>query len=107
MLNGQIVYIAHTGSKFHNPSCRTLAKGKTAIELSNALADGYVACKICKPSQTIGSTKKSEIIRSSNQKESEENNSTTTQCSAKTKAGNRCTRKTKSSNGKCYQHGGK
>ncbi len=107
MLYGQTVYIAHTGAKYHEANCRTLAKSKTTIDLANALAEGYEACKICKPSQTIVSTKKTETIRITKPKETQENNLITAQCSAKTKAGKRCTRSTKSSNGKCYQHGGK
>lgn len=102
MLIGQIVYIAHSGTKFHESSCRTLAKGKTAIELSSALADRYVACKICKPNQTIAGIEKTKSIINPN--EYQENNSTTTQCTAKTKAGTRCSRTTKSSNYKCWQH---
>lgn len=43
------VYITATGNKYHRASCRYLEKSKISIDLSDALAAGYDACKVCKP----------------------------------------------------------
>ncbi|MGN1194303.1 MAG: fibronectin type III domain-containing protein [Acutalibacteraceae bacterium] len=43
------VYITETGTKFHRSSCSSLRKSKIAISRSKAIAQGYTACKICKP----------------------------------------------------------
>jgi hypothetical protein len=105
-IDAQTVYITDTGVKYHSENCRFLNKSKTAINLSDAKNKGYEACKICHPSQTITTTKKTETINSSTAKETQQSNSSSLQCSASTKAGNRCKRTTTSSNGKCWQHGG-
>ena len=43
------VYITDTGTKFHRSGCRSLKKSKTAISRSDAVKQGYTACKVCKP----------------------------------------------------------
>ncbi len=43
----QTVYITNSGKKYHNGSCRHLKKSKIAISLSDAIAEGYTACKTC------------------------------------------------------------
>lgn len=43
------VYITNTGSKYHKSNCRTLKYSKIKTTLKEAEADGYTACKICKP----------------------------------------------------------
>ena len=43
------VYITATGNKYHRASCRYLEKSKISIDLSDALAAGYCACKVCRP----------------------------------------------------------
>ena len=50
-INGteKIVYIAKTGKKYHLENCRTLRGDKEAIDLNEAIKNGYEACKICKP----------------------------------------------------------
>lgn len=45
----KIVYIAKTGKKYHLENCRTLRGEKEAIDLNEAIKNGYEACKICKP----------------------------------------------------------
>ena len=45
----KIVYIAKTGKKYHLENCRTLRGDKEAIDLNEAIKNGYEACKICKP----------------------------------------------------------
>ncbi|MSS63635.1 peptidoglycan-binding domain-containing protein [Velocimicrobium porci] len=43
------VYITDTGSKYHRSGCRYLRKSKYSISLSNAKAQGYTPCSVCKP----------------------------------------------------------
>lgn len=45
---GRIVYITRTGIKYHLDGCRWL-KSKIAIDIDEAIARGYTACKVCKP----------------------------------------------------------
>jgi endonuclease YncB( thermonuclease family) len=48
--NGDVtVYLAKSGIKYHNKSCRSVKKGATAIKLKEARAKGYLPCKVCKP----------------------------------------------------------
>ena len=44
-----VVYITDTGTKFHRADCSSLSKSKTEISRSEALKQGYEACKRCKP----------------------------------------------------------
>lgn len=43
------VYITNTGKKYHKKGCRYLKKSSIAIKKSNAVKQGYTACKICRP----------------------------------------------------------
>ena len=45
----KVVYIAKTGKKYHLENCRTLRGEKEAIDLNEAIKNGYEVCKICKP----------------------------------------------------------
>lgn len=45
----KVVYIAKTGKKYHLENCRTLRGEKEAIDLNEAIKNGYEACKICNP----------------------------------------------------------
>ena len=45
----KVVYIAKTGKKYHLENCRTLRGEKEAIDLNEAIKNGYEDCKICKP----------------------------------------------------------
>jgi hypothetical protein len=101
-VNSQTVYITNTGEKYHRGTCHYLSKSKNAIELQEAINQGYGACKICKPPQTV--SKKAEVKEDKVSKPG--NNATSSQCSATTQKGSRCKRMTTSSNGKCWQHGG-
>lgn len=101
----QTVYVTNTGEKYHTSSCRYLSKSKNAIELKDAIAQGYEACKVCRPSTQVKTESKTES-KQELKKEETSNQSTSSQCSAITKAGSRCKRTTTSSNGKCWQHGG-
>lgn len=45
----QTVYITRTGAKYHRGSCRYLHSSKIAIKKSEARAQGYDPCKVCRP----------------------------------------------------------
>ena len=45
----KIVYISKTGKKYHLENCRTLRGEKEAIDVNEAMKNGYEACKICNP----------------------------------------------------------
>lgn len=44
-----IVYITNTGTKYHEAGCRHLSESKYETTLSNAISQGYAACKTCDP----------------------------------------------------------
>lgn len=44
-----VVYITKTGKKYHREGCSSLAKSKFEISRADAIAEGYTACKKCKP----------------------------------------------------------
>src|SRR5437762_931006 len=102
--SAQTVYITKTGEKYHESDCRYLSRSKIAIELKDALDRGYGACKMCSPPQTVSNK------RTESKEETTEYNTTknveATQCTGTTQKGTRCKRMTKSTNGKCWQHGG-
>lgn len=106
----QTVYVTKTGKKYHADGCRYLSKSSYSISLSDAKAKGYDACSVCKPSSTVKTTPST--APQTQKKETQNYNTPTNQssqsvqCSATTKAGSQCKRTTKSSNGKCWQHGG-
>lgn len=47
--SSSIVYITRTGAKFHRGSCRYLRESKIKISRSEAIAQGYEPCKVCRP----------------------------------------------------------
>lgn len=100
----QTVYVTKSGKKYHNENCRYLTNSTVSIDLSDAISSGYSPCKVCKPQHSDFTLPNESIDKDSDnfKNESQEN----VQCSATTKSGNRCKRLTKSSNGKCWQHGG-
>ena len=44
-----IVYTTKTGSKYHISGCRYLKQSKIKTTRKEAVANGYGACKVCKP----------------------------------------------------------
>lgn len=109
----QTVYVTKSGKKYHTENCRYLTKNTVAVDLSDAINKGYTACSVCKPpsansSNSLDSQTESTSDGNDNQNTTESTKETNqkVQCSAMTKAGNRCKRMTKSPNGKCWQHGG-
>ena len=91
----QTVYVTKSGEKYHKDGCQYLSKSKIETTLSEALKNGYDACKVCKP-ENKSSTSVNTLETPTPQK--------STQCSALTKTGSRCKRMTKNANGKCFQH---
>ena len=47
--HAEIVYITKTGSKYHRGTCGYLKKSKILIKKKDAIAQGYGACRKCKP----------------------------------------------------------
>ena len=47
--DGDTVYITNTGAKYHRGSCKWLYASKIPISRSEAIAEGYTACKVCRP----------------------------------------------------------
>lgn len=45
----QTVYITKTGKKYHTATCRYLNRSKIGTSLTEAKANGYTACSVCKP----------------------------------------------------------
>lgn len=43
------VYITEHGEKYHKTSCRYLSDSKIAIDIYDAIAEGYEPCSVCKP----------------------------------------------------------
>jgi hypothetical protein len=106
----QTVYITKTGAKYHTDGCRYLSKSKIAIDLNDAINQGYGACSVCKPPTKASNQATTKTKTTASEVQSQSTNSvsrsTSVQCSATTKAGLRCKRMTKSPNGRCWQHGG-
>jgi len=103
----QTVYVTKSGKKYHTGECRYTSNNSVSIDLSEALDRGYEPCKVCKPisnqdSNALTGSDKNRREGIENPKQGVEK----VQCSASTKSGSRCKRKTKSPNGKCWQHGG-
>ena len=48
-LKTQTVYITREGKKYHLDGCRYLRTSKIAINLKDAKAKGFTACKVCHP----------------------------------------------------------
>ena len=46
-VQGEIVYVGKTGSKYHYKDCRTLKDGVFPMSLSDAEAEGRTPCKVC------------------------------------------------------------
>lgn len=47
--NTYTVYITESGSKYHKDGCRYLWNSKIAIDINDAIAEGYEPCSVCNP----------------------------------------------------------
>jgi hypothetical protein len=95
----QTVYVTKTGSKYHANGCQYLSKSKIALQADTAVARGYTTCSVCKPAAFSRATQ-----HVSHAEAQQETSTRSSQCSARTKAGNRCSRMTIESHGRCWQH---
>jgi hypothetical protein len=118
-VEAQTVYITKTGKKYHDEYCQYLSHSKVEIELSKALELGYGACSVCKPVTEVEDSPEAEEATPASSKPDPGNTpapsskqahpapakkaTTSSQCSALTKAGARCKRAA-SANGRCWQH---
>jgi hypothetical protein len=44
-----VVYITKTGKKYHRAGCRYLKHSHMKVSKEEAIAEGYTACKVCRP----------------------------------------------------------
>jgi len=101
----QTVFTTKTGEKYHLEKCHYLKYSKKAVTIEDAISRGYEPCSICKPTAKKVSKNTSGLSLDANSGETTPMKKTiATQCTGKTQAGARCKRKTKNSNGRCYQH---
>lgn len=103
------VCITRTGEKYHECTCRYLRSSSISITLKDAIARGYAACSVCKPTTSEASVNEQEGLIQNTESQPEikpapKNSTTSRQCSGITKAGLRCRRTTTSASGKCWQH---
>src|SRR5690606_17472925 len=105
-VTAQTVYVTRTGEKYHADACRYLSRSKIAINLKDAVSNGYTACSVCKPGSGT-STQRHNVTpqrTSTSSPSAAPARTTSRQCSGTTKAGARCKRMTTSASGRCYQH---
>ena len=100
------VYTTKTGKKYHRDSCRYLLRSKIKTTIQRAKNFGYTACSVCKPVKKNANGKIE--IKSTNKVVVKKDTIYTkekiaTLCSAITKSGVRCERKTEHKSGKCHQ----
>ncbi len=105
------VYRTAKGERYHKKECKIIAKREMVeLTIKKAKLRGYQACKVCKPvEKTKGKTSKKPVIekKKSNKvklKKSISKKATASRCTATTKKGTRCKRRTKNSSGRCWQH---
>jgi len=104
-VSAQDVYTTKTGEKYHKNTCRYLKDSKYKVDLKKVIELGYEACKVCKPPSSVSKlTSNSSSLATRNNKTTSSKKYIATQCTGKTKAGQRCKRMTKNANGRCYQH---
>ncbi len=101
-VTAQTVCITKTGEKYHRESCHYLRYSKIEITLEKAIKLQYDPCSVCKPVISKKLYEKENSIIP--EVKSKPLRKTIVQCSGTTKSGSRCKRKTKNTNGRCYQH---
>ena len=101
----QSIYVTKTGEKYHKGSCHFLKNSKKEISFEKAQQLGFTACSVCKPTSLKTKSSSATAVNSFySAPKSSAQKSSSTQCTGKTKAGTRCQRMTKASNGRCHQH---
>lgn len=95
-------YRTKKGEKYHKKECKTIKEKDTLkVSLKDAKKKGLLPCKVCKPSKKIAVIKKK---KSTNKVRLNSKNKATTRCTGITQKGAQCKRRTKSSDGTCWQH---
>lgn len=98
-----MVCVTRTGSKYHRCDCRYLAHGSEEMAREEALKRNFTACRICKP-QKLEDKIDSEYRELHDRQDKSYDLTEGMQCTALTKSGRRCKRKTISGSEKCWQH---
>ena len=91
-----------TGTKYHVEDCRYLSQSKIAIELKDAIEQGYEPCKVCHPSTAVIDS----LQKQNSYKPRPPTKSTTTQNIRVGCVCNDGTRSTATGRGACSHHGG-
>jgi len=102
----QTVYRTPSGGKYHTEHCRYVKNVSHALSVAQAQQMGLDACKQCKPMAQLSGNSMRLISSASGGIKANEAKGTgsTVQCKGKTKAGSRCKRTTRNTNGYCFQH---
>jgi hypothetical protein len=101
----QTVYTTKTGEKYHKSNCRYLKYSKKEYTLDKAKTLGFTACSVCKHNKGDSSTAtQPNTIVPKSENTTASKIAVASQCTGKTQSGTRCKRKTKNTNGRCYQH---
>lgn len=118
----QTVFITRTGAKYHTGDCRYLHSSKIPISLKEAGERGYTACSVCRPrslsteqntardaddtgaSQGSSTESYNRPAETSGTTYKQNTSSSSSQCSATTKAGSRCKRAASGGSDRCWQH---
>ena len=51
-VSAQKVYVTNSGKKYHSAGCQYLSRSCHAIDLKDAIAEGYTPCSRCDPPTT-------------------------------------------------------
>lgn len=96
-LSAQTVYKTPSGAKYHLSGCRMVKNVSNALSVDNALKQGLMPCKFCRPpfKAVSGIRSKPKPVAGINSQN---------QCYAKTQKGLRCKRNTRIGNNFCFQH---
>jgi micrococcal nuclease len=101
--NSETVYVTRTGKAYHRNGCRSLAKSRIPMALSEAAAR-YKPCSICKP-PIAGSTQAiAPALSVPPPRVSSSGEVTAGRCHAITKKGSQCSRKASAGSRYCWQH---
>lgn len=98
-----MVCVTRTGSKYHRCDCRYLAHSSDEITREEALKRNFTRCRICKP-QKLEDKTDSEYGKLDDRQDKRYDLTEGMQCTALTKSGKRCKRKTTAGSEKCWQH---
>jgi hypothetical protein len=103
--------VTKTGTKYHRCDCGYLKYSKIESSTEDIAKRGLTACSVCRPgslNQTTDlpdtTTQTPHRIYTPEKSAEQRQESVSTQCTAKTKAGARCKRTAASGSTRCWQH---